>query len=146
MHSARWLVTVIAVFAIMGSSFACQKKSEEVPIKIQKSGLSIQDKKVGDGPEAVPGKTLTINYTGWFWENEQKKKFDSSYDRGKPFTFVLGEGQVVKGWDEGLKGMKVGGKRWMVMPPEYGYGEKGMGDVIPPNTILEFEVDLIQVK
>jgi peptidylprolyl isomerase len=88
-----------------------------------------------------------MHYTGWLWENGQKgKKFDSSVDRGRPFEFKLGLGMVIKGWDEGVASMKVGGKKTMVIPPELGYGRSGAGGVIPPNATLLFEVELLAVK
>jgi len=107
-------------------------------------GLKIIDQKVGTGPEAVAGKTVAVHYTGWLESNKQK--FDSSLDRGKPFEFGLGAGQVIKGWDLGVAGMKVGGKRQLVIPASLGYGERGAGGVIPPNATLVFDVELLEVK
>jgi FKBP-type peptidyl-prolyl cis-trans isomerase len=106
------------------------------------SQLKMDDIKVGTGPEAVSGKTITVNYLGTLPDG---KKFDSSYDRKEPFTFVLGAGQVIKGWDQGFAGMKVGGKRKLTIPPEMGYGSRGAGGVIPPNATLIFEVELLRV-
>ncbi len=107
------------------------------------SGLNYQDIVVGDGEEAVAGKTAVVHYTGWL---EDGTKFDSSVDRGTPFEFPLGAGRVIKGWDEGVVGMQVGGKRILLIPPELGYGERGSGSSIPPNAVLKFEVELLGVK
>ncbi len=107
-------------------------------------GLKITDQKVGSGAEAVAGKTVSVHYTGWLESNKQK--FDSSLDRGNPFEFGLGAGQVIKGWDMGVAGMKVGGKRQLVIPASLGYGERGAGGVIPPNATLVFDVELLEVK
>ncbi len=106
------------------------------------SGLKIEDVKVGTGAEATAGKTVTVNYTGWLTNGT---KFDSSLDRNKPFPFRLGAGQVIPGWDQGVAGMKVGGKRKLTIPPELGYGARGVGP-IPPNATLVFEVDLLGVE
>jgi peptidylprolyl isomerase len=111
------------------------------------SGLTIADSKVGTGAEARAGNTCVMHYTGWLYENGAKgAKFDSSIDRGEPFEFGLGQGQVIKGWDEGVAGMKVGGKRTLIIPPQLGYGARGAGGVIPPNATLVFEVELLGVK
>ncbi len=105
--------------------------------------LQVEDIKVGDGDIAEPGKKVTVHYTGWLASG---KKFDSSKDRGQPFTFTVGVGQVIKGWDEGVKGMRVGGVRKLTIPPEMGYGSRGAGGVIPPNATLVFEIELLDVK
>ena len=109
--------------------------------KITESGLSITDLVVGDGPEASAGKTVSVNYRGTL---ENGKEFDSSYGRGA-FDFPLGAGRVIKGWDEGVAGMKVGGKRKLIIPSELGYGSRGAGNVIPPNATLIFEVELLDI-
>ncbi len=106
-------------------------------------GLKYTDEQVGSGTEAVAGKTVSVHYTGWLTDGT---KFDSSKDRGQPFSFPLGGGRVIKGWDEGVAGMKVGGKRTLIIPPELGYGARGAGGVIPPNATLKFEVELLDVK
>ena len=111
------------------------------------SGLKYTDSTVGTGAEATPGKRVSVHYTGWLYENGQKgKKFDSSLDRGEPFAFPLGGGQVIKGWDQGVAGMKVGGKRTLIIPPELGYGARGAGGVIGPNATLMFDVELLNVQ
>ena len=111
------------------------------------SGLHIIDIKVGTGPVPQAGQTVTVNYTGWlFVDGKKGKKFDSSLDRGEPFSFPLGQGQVIKGWDEGLATMHVGGKRTLIIPPDLGYGASGTGSDIPPGATLIFDVDLLSVK
>ena len=106
------------------------------------SGLQYIDLKVGTGATAQTGQTVTVHYTGWL---ENGKKFDSSVDRGQPFSFPLGAGRVIKGWDEGVQGMKAGGKRKLIIPSNLGYGARGAGGVIPPNATLIFEVELLGV-
>ena len=108
------------------------------------NGLKVEDLVVGTGAEAVAGKTISVHYTGWLVNG---KKFDSSYDHGGPFTFELGAGRVIKGWDEGVAGMKVGGKRRLTIPPELAYGSADVGNgLIPPNSTLIFEVELLAVN
>lgn len=113
--------------------------SEEITLK---SGLKYIDIEEGEGPAAVSGREVTVHYTGTF---PNGKKFDSSVDRDEPFTFQLGAGHVIKGWDEGVAGMRIGGKRKLIIPPELGYGKAGAGGVIPPNAVLHFEVELLKV-
>jgi FKBP-type peptidyl-prolyl cis-trans isomerase FkpA len=111
------------------------------------SGLKIQDLVVGTGATAETGKMVSVNYTGWLIEKSKADHFDSSYDHGQPFPFQLGAGKVIKGWDEGLVGMKVGGKRMLTIPPDLGYGAQGTpGGPIPPNATLVFEVELMDVR
>jgi peptidylprolyl isomerase len=111
------------------------------------SGLKIIDTKDGTGAACNPGQICVMHYTGWLYQNGAKgEKFDSSLDRGKPFEFPLGKHQVIAGWDEGVAGMKVGGKRTLIIPPELGYGARGAGGVIPPNATLMFDVELLGVK
>jgi FKBP-type peptidyl-prolyl cis-trans isomerase len=144
----KYFYMVAFVFALfMGCTKGC--KSDEVP-KAKGTGeamaneLKINDIVVGTGDEAIPGKTVVVNYTGTLMDGT---KFDSSIDRGKPFDFPLGAGRVIKGWDEGVKGMKVGGKRELIIPPQLAYGEHGAGGgVIPPNATLKFEVELLKVN
>ncbi len=110
------------------------------------SGLQYEDTIPGTGDEAKAGRHVTVHYTGWLYNNGVKgAKFDSSKDRNDPFRFGLGAGQVIRGWDEGVQGMKVGGTRVLVIPPELGYGARGAGGVIPPNATLMFEVELLGV-
>lgn len=111
------------------------------------SGLQIVDTKVGTGATPKTGQTCVMHYTGWLYQNGAKgAKFDSSLDRGRPFDFPIGTGRVIKGWDEGVASMKVGGKRTLIIPPDLGYGARGAGNVIPPNATLLFEVELLDVK
>ena len=111
------------------------------------SGLQISDSTVGTGVSPKPGQICVMHYTGWLYVNGVKgKKFDSSVDRGDPFEFPIGRGRVIKGWDEGVATMKVGGKRTLIIPPQLGYGERGAGGVIPPNATLMFDVELLGVK
>ena len=111
------------------------------------SGLQYTDDTIGDGAEAQKGQKVTVHYTGWLYNNEtQGDKFDSSKDRNDPFVFSLGAGMVIRGWDEGVAGMKVGGKRSLLIPAELGYGARGAGGVIPPNATLKFEVELLGVS
>jgi FKBP-type peptidyl-prolyl cis-trans isomerase FkpA len=109
----------------------------------------VTDTRIGTGAEATPGQTITVHYTGWLFDagapDNKGRKFDSSRDRGDPFVFELGAGRVIQGWDHGFAGMKVGGTRTLVIPPEQGYGARGAGGVIPPNATLIFEVELLAV-
>ena len=112
--------------------------------------LKIVEQKQGTGTEAVAGKAVIVHYTGWLYDpaaaDGHGAKFDSSLDRSVPFGFILGAGKVIKGWDEGVAGMKIGGKRTLVIPPQKAYGERGAGGVIPPNATLLFDVELLEVK
>ena len=111
------------------------------------SGLQYLDTTEGDGPVATEGQSVTVHYTGWLYQNgEQGSKFDSSKDRRDPFVFSLGAGMVIRGWDEGVAGMKVGGARTLIIPAELGYGARGAGGVIPPNATLKFDVELLGVS
>lgn len=110
--------------------------------KITDSGLKYEDIQEGDGAQAAKGQTVSVHYTGWL---ENGTKFDSSKDRNDPFQFRLGAGMVIRGWDEGVAGMKVGGVRKLTIPPQLGYGARGAGGVIPPNATLIFEVELLDI-
>ncbi len=108
------------------------------------SGLQYEDTTVGEGAEAKAGQDVTVHYTGWLYnDGTQGAKFDSSKDRNDPFEFSLGAGMVIKGWDEGVAGMKIGGKRTLIIPAALGYGARGAGGVIPPNATLKFDVELL---
>jgi FKBP-type peptidyl-prolyl cis-trans isomerase FkpA len=111
--------------------------------------MQMIDHAVGDGAEATAGQTVTVHYTGWLFDDgaadKKGRKFDSSRDRGDPFVFPLGAGRVIAGWDQGVAGMKVGGQRTLIIPPEMGYGARGAGGVIPPNATLVFDVELLAV-
>lgn len=106
------------------------------------SSLEIKDIEIGQGPEAQAGQRLTMHYKGTL---ENGKKFDSSYDRGTPFQFTLGVGQVIQGWDQGVVGMRVGGKRQLIIPSELGYGARGIGSIIPPHNTLIFDIELVAI-
>lgn len=111
------------------------------------SSLQYVDSTVGTGLDAKFGSTVFVHYTGWLWDGKTKgAKFDSSLDRGQSFSFILGAGRVIKGWDEGVKGMKIGGKRTLIIPSDLGYGSRGAGNAIPPNADLVFDVELLDVK
>jgi FKBP-type peptidyl-prolyl cis-trans isomerase FkpA len=111
--------------------------------KITDSGLKYEDLAAGEGETAVAGSQVSVHYTGWLQEGE---KFDSSLDRNQPFQFTLGKGMVIRGWDEGVAGMKVGGKRRLTIPSQLGYGSRGAGGVIPPNATLVFDVELLEIS
>ncbi|MFO1244433.1 MAG: FKBP-type peptidyl-prolyl cis-trans isomerase [Ramlibacter sp.] len=111
------------------------------------SGLQYEDTTVGDGAEARAGQDVTVHYTGWLYnDGAQGAKFDSSKDRNDPFQFSLGAGMVIRGWDEGVAGMKIGGKRTLIIPAALGYGARGAGGVIPPNATLKFDVELLGLR
>jgi FKBP-type peptidyl-prolyl cis-trans isomerase len=137
------LVVLVALFALSGLIVFGQAKMET-----SKSGLKYIDHKVGTGDEAKAGMKVDVHYTGWLYvDGKRGSKFDSSVDRGRPFTFDLGAGRrVIKGWDEGVQGMKVGGKRELIIPAALGYGSTGAGGVIPPGATLNFEVELLKVS
>lgn len=147
--------------ALSGSVFmaACSDKtattsttgtSSPQAMDIKMVDLVKTDVKVGDGAEATAGKMVSVHYTGWLYDeaaaDKHGKKFDSSRDRGQPFQFPLAGGQVIKGWDEGVQGMKIGGQRTLIIPAEMGYGARGAGGVIPPNATLVFDVELLGVN
>ena len=143
-------VVFFILFALLAAAALQAQGDNSSPTKVEgkgkstSSGLQYWDLKEGTGATASAGKSVSVHYTGWLASNG--KKFDSSVDRGQPFMFQLGAGQVIKGWDEGVSGMKVGGKRQLRIPPELGYGARGAGGVIPPNATLIFDVELLAVK
>jgi FKBP-type peptidyl-prolyl cis-trans isomerase len=129
--------------AIIPTSYAQESKQAAGKEVTTASGLKYIDEKEGSGQEAKSGDVVTVHYTGWLKDGT---KFDSSRDRPTPFTFRLGGGQVIKGWDEGVAGMKIGGKRTLIIPPALGYGQRGAAGVIPPNAELKFDVELLKVS
>ena len=139
----NFLAPVLAGAVMMAAS----EGASAAEAKLMPSGLKYTDEVVGKGASPTAGQSVEVHYTGWLDENGRKgKKFDSSRDRGKPFTFVLGQGQVIAGWDEGVATMKIGGKRTLIVPPPLGYGERGAGGVIPPGATLIFDVELLGVR
>jgi FKBP-type peptidyl-prolyl cis-trans isomerase len=135
-------LAIAAAVPLLGRVDAATNQVIEMP-----NGLKYTDTKTGDGAAATPGNKVSVHYTGWLYNNGAKgSKFDSSVDRGQPFQFTLGAHQVIAGWDEGVAGMKVGGKRTLIIPPELGYGARGAGGVIPPNATLMFDVELLGVQ
>jgi FKBP-type peptidyl-prolyl cis-trans isomerase FkpA len=134
---------IIAVLATVETHAQDKDKSKVKEKKVGDVVLKYEDLKEGTGDEAKNGDVVEVHYTGWL---TNKKKFDSSLDRKMPFSFKLGAGQVIRGWDEGVAGMKVGGKRKLTIPPELGYGARGAGGVIPPNATLIFEVELLKIN
>jgi peptidylprolyl isomerase len=135
-------LAILAIGLLLGLNAYPQGKAVTT-----ESGLKYIDQVVGTGEVATKGATCNMHYTGWLYENGNRgKKFDSSLDRNRPFSFRLGAGEVIKGWDEGVAGMKVGGKRELIIPPQLGYGAAGAGGVIPPNATLNFEVELLGVQ
>ncbi len=141
----RWLLPLLALFVITACSASPQAHAQG---EVQK--LIVIDTKVGTGKVAMNGKDVVVHYTGWLYDQHAKdhhgSKFDSSLDTGTPFTFTLGEGKVIEGWDQGVAGMRVGGKRTLLIPASLGYGENGAGDAIPPGASLVFDVELLNVK
>jgi peptidylprolyl isomerase len=154
--TARLLPTAFAAALFAAPAFADDPKPTPAPEAAKKSeskmirtpsGLQYEDTKVGTGASPQKGQTCVMHYTGWLWENGAKgKKFDSSLDGGTPFSFPIGQGRVIKGWDEGVATMKVGGQRTLLIPPDLGYGSRGAGGAIAPNATLIFEVELIEIK
>jgi FKBP-type peptidyl-prolyl cis-trans isomerase len=137
------LIGAILVLPAEGDDKVDSKDKKDEKVITTKSGLKYVDEKVGTGAEAKDGNRVTVHYTGTLKDG---KKFDSSLDRKQPFSFVLGARQVIKGWDEGVAGMKIGGKRKLIIPSDLAYGARGAGGVIPPNAELTFEVELLDVK
>ena len=140
----RWTTLALLVgLAVCVSQATSGGDKKENKVITTESGLKYIDVKVGDGAEAKKGDNVSVHYTGRLKDG---KKFDSSKDRGQPFDFPLGAGKVIKGWDEGVAGMKVGGTRKLIIPPELGYGKRGAGNVIPPDAELHFDVELLKIK
>ncbi|HKF42801.1 MAG TPA: FKBP-type peptidyl-prolyl cis-trans isomerase [Thermoanaerobaculia bacterium] len=148
MKKTAWLLAAVAAIAFSTLPLAAdEKKGGDSKMQKSPTGLQWEDVKVGTGATPKSGQTCSMHYTGWLWEDGAKgKKFDSSVDRGQPFEFPLGQGRVIKGWDEGISTMKVGGKRNLLIPPQLGYGARGYPGVIPANSTLFFEVELLGVK
>ena len=146
----RLFVTIVLLLSF-GSTWAIDITLEKTLKEENKmTEFTTIDNQLGEGREAEKGLTITVHYSGWIYdENEDDKKgnkFDSSKDRNEPFTFVLGVGQVIKGWDDGFAGMKIGGTRTIIIPSEMGYGSRGAGSVIPPNANLIFDVELLGIQ
>ena len=148
MLKKMWLLLILMLY--FTNSFSIEISTgdtKKMDDKLQE--LVIEDSKVGEGREAEKGLTISVHYTGWILDatKDDKKgdKFDSSLDRRDPFTFVLGVGQVIQGWDQGFDGMKIGGKRTILIPSEMGYGSRGAGNAIPPNADLIFEIELLEI-
>ena len=129
------------LFLLLLTLAACSQSENQATVT--PSGLQIEVLQAGEGAAATTGTTAVVHYTGWLTDGS---KFDSSLDRGQPFEFLVGERQVIQGWDEGVAGMKIGGKRKLTIPPELAYGERGVGGVIPPGATLVFELELLDVK
>jgi FKBP-type peptidyl-prolyl cis-trans isomerase FkpA len=148
MYKNLSIFLIIFVFCATGNAIEIVKGDHKMVDKIKE--LTIENLQEGEGRAAEKGLSVIVHYTGWIYDQSQGdgrgKKFDSSLDRREPFTFVLGVGQVIKGWDEGVKDMKVGGKRVIIIPSDMAYGARGAGDVIPPNTDLIFEVELLGLQ
>ena len=139
-------LSAIFPFVVVVVLTACGGNTENTSV----TQLIRQDDVMGTGAEAQSGRVVTVHYTGWLYDqtrpDRKGNKFDSSRDRNEPFSFNLGAGEVIRGWDEGVAGMKVGGRRTLTIPPDMGYGARGAGGVIPPNSTLLFDVELLEVK
>ena len=144
-----------AIFLFPSAVTLAQAPASAPDASLSKLGANVTklekiDVAVGTGAEAAKGKIAVVHYTGWLYDanaaDKKGKKFDSSVDRGSPFSFPLGAGRVIRGWDEGVAGMRVGGKRTLIIPADMAYGERGAGGVIPPNATLVFDVELLEVK
>ncbi|MGS0996893.1 FKBP-type peptidyl-prolyl cis-trans isomerase [Rhodanobacter sp. FW102-FHT14D06] len=141
----RWLLSLFALISLAACSAPAPQQTRG-----SVDQLTVVDSKIGTGTEAVAGMKITVHYTGWLYDetagNKHGSQFDSSRDHGEPFSFVLGAGNVIAGWDQGVAGMRVGGKRTLLIPAALGYGARGAGDDIPPNASLVFDVELLDVQ
>ena len=141
----RWLLSLFALISLVACSAPAPQQTRG-----SVDQLTVVDSKIGTGTEAVAGMKVTVHYTGWLYDetagNKHGSQFDSSRDHGEPFSFVLGAGNVIAGWDQGVAGMRVGGKRTLLIPAALGYGARGAGGDIPPNASLVFDVELIDVS
>ena len=143
--NSNGIVITLLVFFLAHTAFSEQVQAAEAETQFEKI-----ERKVGEGEEAVIGKTVNVHYTGWLYDDNapdnKGRKFDSSHDRKAHFSFMLGAGRVIKGWDHGVRGMKVGGERTLIIPSSMAYGTRGAGGVIPPNATLIFDVELIGIQ
>ena len=143
-------IAIVVAAIVVAAGCAAAENAEESMGQSNITELIKTDETPGTGHEAAAGRTVTVHYTGWLYDqgkpDHKGKKFDSSHDRGDPFTFRLGRGQVIRGWDDGVAGMKVGGRRTLTIPPAYGYGAEGAPGAIPPNATLVFDVELLDVR
>ncbi|HEY6093332.1 MAG TPA: FKBP-type peptidyl-prolyl cis-trans isomerase [Gallionellaceae bacterium] len=150
MQRKIWMPLAALLAASLFATAACSEQGATPAAASKVVELVKQDVKPGTGATAVAGSNVTVHYTGWLYDeaapDHHGKKFDSSRDRGTPFRFALGAGMVIKGWDQGVEGMKVGGQRTLIIPPGLGYGARGAGSVIPPNATLVFDVELLGVN
>ena len=141
----RWLLSLFALISLVACSAPAPQQTRG-----SVDQLTVVDSKVGTGAEAMAGMKVTVHYTGWLYDetagNKHGSQFDSSRDHGEPFSFVLGAGNVIAGWDQGVAGMHVGGKRTLLIPAALGYGARGAGEDIPPNASLVFDVELLDVQ
>ena len=145
------LLALLALLALFSMSYAIEiVKGDRKDMEQKTTEFIVNDIKIGEGRAAEKGLSVTVHYTGWLYnstnEDGKGKKFDSSHDRRETFSFILGMGQVIKGWDEGVKSMKIGGKRVIIIPSDMGYGTRGAGNIIPPNADLIFEVELLGIE
>ncbi len=151
MINRRQLAAVLVALSALAltNTASAEPQKEKTAMKKSITELEKIDRNVGTGKEAMPGISVDVHYTGWLYDPSKPEghgtKFDSSVDRGEPFTFFLGGGQVIRGWDEGVVGMKEGGKRTLIIPSSMGYGSRGAGGVIPPYATLVFDVELLHV-